>query len=79
MDEESTYSTSVNFVLIMVTYNCIQALPESGHLPSVNLFVQCFFSDTRQSPALGNELVYRVHDTRQRHVYRVANTRQRWR
>jgi hypothetical protein len=72
-------SPTVNFVLIMVTYNCIQALPESGPLPSVNLFVECFFSDTRQSPALGNELVYRVQDTRQRHVCRVANTQQRWR
>jgi hypothetical protein len=34
-------------------------------------------SRTRQSPALGKELVYRVRDTRQILLCRVANTRQR--
>jgi hypothetical protein len=33
------------------------ALPESEALPSVGLFAE---SRTRQSPALGNELIYRV-------------------
>jgi hypothetical protein len=34
-------------------------------------------SRTRQSSALGNEPLYRVQDTRQRHGCRVSNTRQR--
>jgi hypothetical protein len=39
-------------------------LPESGSLPSARTFAECFLSGTRQSPALGNDLVYRVQDTR---------------
>jgi hypothetical protein len=30
----------------------------------IRAFAECFFSGTRQSPALGNELVYRVQHTR---------------
>jgi hypothetical protein len=41
-------------------------LPESGPLPSAGGFAECFLSGTRQSPALGTELVYRVQDTRHR-------------
>jgi hypothetical protein len=59
------------------------SLPESGPLPSAfyrALGKKAFAeSCTRQSHALGNELVYRVQNTRQRHICRVANTRQRWR
>jgi hypothetical protein len=35
-------------------------------LPSVGLFVECLLSGTRQSQALGNELIYRAQDTRHR-------------
>jgi hypothetical protein len=48
------------------------SLPESGPLPSA--FYQALGkkafaeSRTRQSPALGNELVYRVQDTRHRNT-----------
>jgi hypothetical protein len=35
-------------------------------LPSARIFTECFLSGTRQNPALGKELVYRVRDTRQR-------------
>jgi hypothetical protein len=35
-------------------------------LQSVRSFIECFLSDTRQSPALGKDLVYRVQDTRYR-------------
>jgi hypothetical protein len=38
-------------------------LPESGRFPSARLFAE---SRTRQSPALGKELVYRVWDTQHR-------------
>jgi hypothetical protein len=51
-------------------------LPESGPLPSAGGFAECFLSGTRQrrlcerrtrqSPALGKELIYRVQDTRHR-------------
>jgi hypothetical protein len=40
------------------------SLPESGPLPSANLCRVLFLGHSRQSPALGNELVYRVQDTR---------------
>jgi hypothetical protein len=43
-------------------------LPESVPLPSVRSFAECFLSDTRQSFALGNELVYRAQDTRHRNT-----------
>jgi hypothetical protein len=32
----------------------------------IRAFAECFFSSTQQSLALGNELVYRVQDTRHR-------------
>jgi hypothetical protein len=32
-------------------------------LSSAGLFAECLLSGTRRSPALGNELVYRVQDT----------------
>jgi hypothetical protein len=37
-------------------------------LPSANLFAEYFFLGTRQRPALGNQLVYRVQDTRHRNT-----------
>jgi hypothetical protein len=42
------------------------SLPESEALPSVRRFAECILSDTRQSPVLGNEPLYRVQDTRHR-------------
>jgi hypothetical protein len=49
-------------------------LPESGSLPSARSFAECFLSGTRQrclyrepysaKSSLGNNLVYRVQDTR---------------
>jgi hypothetical protein len=32
----------------------------------IRLFAECFLLDTRQSPTLGNDHVYREYDTRQR-------------
>jgi hypothetical protein len=47
-----------------------QTLPESGSLPSAfyRALDKEVFAErrTRQSPALGKELIYRVHDTRHR-------------
>jgi hypothetical protein len=45
-----------------------QSLPESEPLPSAGRFAECLLSGTRQSPALDNELVYRVQDTRHRNT-----------
>jgi hypothetical protein len=42
------------------------ALPESDALPSARLFAECILLGTRQSPALGNDRVYREQDSRQR-------------
>jgi hypothetical protein len=53
----------------------VHALPESGTLPSAGGFAECFLSGTRQSPALGKELVYWASNTRQR--WRSAKGRQR--
>jgi hypothetical protein len=39
------------------------SLPESGPLPSARSFAECFLSGTWQSPALSNDLIYRVQDT----------------
>jgi hypothetical protein len=43
-------------------------LPEFGSLTSARRFAECFLSGTRQSPALGNERVYREQDSRQRNT-----------
>lgn len=43
-----------------------QPLPESRPLPSASSFAECFLSGIRQSPTLGNEVIYRVWDTRYR-------------
>jgi hypothetical protein len=54
------------------------SLPDSGSLPSARSFAECFcralgkdfFAESRtwQSPTLGNEVVYRVQDTRYRNT-----------
>jgi hypothetical protein len=45
-----------------------QSLPESGSLPSARHFADGFLSGTRQSPALGNDRVYREQDSRHRNT-----------
>jgi hypothetical protein len=37
-------------------------------LPSVRRFAECFLSGTRQSPALGNDRVYREQDSRHKNT-----------
>jgi hypothetical protein len=48
--------------------NPLLSLSESGPLSSARSFAECFLSGTRQSPTLGNEVVYRVQDTRHRNT-----------
>jgi hypothetical protein len=43
-------------------------LPRSGSLPSARLFAECFLLGTRQSPALGNDLVCREQDSQHRNT-----------
>jgi hypothetical protein len=50
------------------TYIDFLSLPESGSLPSARRFAECFSSGTRQSPALGNDHIYREQDSRQKKI-----------
>jgi hypothetical protein len=46
----------------------IETLPKSGSLSSARRFAEYFLSDTRQSPALGNDGVCREQDSRHRYT-----------
>jgi hypothetical protein len=57
--------TYVSIIKIIIS---LSSLPKSGSLPSAGVFAECFLLGTRQSPALGNDFVYRVQDTRYRNT-----------
>jgi hypothetical protein len=59
--------------IVVYKLKYLNTLSKSEALPSARLFVEYFLSgtrqrDTRQSPALGNELVYRVQNSRHRNT-----------